>query len=65
MGDSFTVGTEDMACMMVDSILPCLSLVTQGESQAQGSRPAIAYKMETKNGKWKQNKQQNQTKQII
>ncbi len=23
MGDSFTEGTEDMACMMVDSILPC------------------------------------------
>ena len=40
----FTVGKEEMACMMVDCILlwPCTSLVT-GLGTGTSSRPAIAY----------------------
>jgi hypothetical protein len=53
-----------MACMMVVSILPCLSLVTGLDT---GTRLQASHRVQNGNKKWKmeQNKQQNQTKQII
>ncbi len=41
MVDSFTVGTEDMACMMVDSILACTGAGTGTGTRLQVSHCTV------------------------